>query len=163
VATVFERDARTRSVYLPEGEWWCDFYSGEWHRGGQTITVAAPLERIPLFVRAGGVIPLGKVLRHIGEQPDDLRQVYLFPHPESGQGTFHLIEDDGISFDYLEGGYTELQVAVDAAPEQVAVTVDVFQDGFSLPYQSIELKLPANESRRLVTHSPENLKLVLST
>jgi len=160
VASVLEQGARTRNVYLPPGEWWCDFYSGEWFEGGQTITVAAPLDRIPLFVRAGGIIPLGKVMRHFDEQPDDSRQLYVFPHPEAGRGVFNLIEDDGVSFDYLEGGYAELEIAVDASSEQIEMQVEAIQDGFALSYRRLEIILPESENRTLVTSAPEGLALV---
>ncbi len=58
VAPVLEPGARTWRVYLPAGTAWCDWHTGTWHDGGQTVEVAAPLDRIPLFVRDGGAIPL---------------------------------------------------------------------------------------------------------
>jgi alpha-glucosidase len=147
VASVLEEGARSRRVYLPRGEMWCDFYTGEWHQGGLTITAQAPLERIPLFLRGGGVIPMGKVMRYIGEQPDDLRQAFVFPHPECGEGTFKLIEDDGISFAYREGGYTELLLKVEAIPERITLVAESIHEGYELPYDEIEFVLPPGEGR----------------
>lgn len=149
VATVFEQGARTRQIYLPRGEMWANFYTGKWHQGGQTITAKAPLERIPLFVRGGGMIPMGKVMRHFGEQPDDQRHVYLFPHPDTGTGTFHLIEDDGVSFDYRKGGYTELALTLDATPKRVDVDMRAVHTGYEVPYDQIELILPPGDQRPL--------------
>src|SRR5690606_4624227 len=103
VASVLEPGARTRAVYLPAGVSWCDFHTGQWYQGGQTVTVDAPLERAPLFVRAGGMIPMGKVMRFVGELPDDYRQIFAFPHPGGGDSVFALIEDDGVSLDYRNG------------------------------------------------------------
>jgi alpha-glucosidase len=151
VASVLEEGARSRRVYLPRGEMWCDFYTGEWHQGGQVITAEASLERVPLFLRAGGVIPMGKVMRYFGEQPDDLRQAYVFPHPEIGEGTFTLIEDDGISFAYREGGYTELLLKVRATPEQITVEVESIHEGYELPYDEIEFILPPGEDRPITS------------
>lgn len=147
VATVFEEGARTRDVYLPEGDMWCDFHSGKWYPGGQTITVEAPLEHIPLFVRSGGIIPMGKNMRHVGEQPDDLRQIHLFPHPGTGKGSFSLTEDDGVSFGYREGGYTELKLDIDAKSEQISLDIKAVNNGFSLPYHDFEIVLPMSENR----------------
>lgn len=149
VASVFEPGARTRQVYLPRGEMWADFHTGEWHQGGQTITAQAPLERIPLFVRGGGMIPMGKAMRHFGEQPDDQRQVYLYPHPNTGAGRFHLLEDDGVSFDYRRGGFTELALKLDATPERVDVNMRAVYTGYELPYDQIELILPPGDQRLL--------------
>ena len=84
IAPVLDPDVRAREVYLPAGTDWCDFHTGAWHAGGQVIEAAAPLERIPLFVAAGGLIPTGKVMRHTGAELDDVREVLAFPHPEYG-------------------------------------------------------------------------------
>src|SRR3546814_18057254 len=59
VAPVTTFEARSRQVYLPAGADWYDFNSGAWHAGGTTITAAAPRERMPLFVRAGSIVPPG--------------------------------------------------------------------------------------------------------
>lgn len=147
VAGVLEPGARSRTVYLPAGAWWCDFHTGQWVEGGQEITVDAPLERAPLLVRAGGMIPMGKAMRFIGEQPDDLRQVYIFPHPERGQGDFTLIEDDGVSLDYRHGGYTEVRLHMQAAPNGITLTVQPPVGGYALPYTALEFVLPPGETR----------------
>ena len=86
VASVLEQGARKRNVHLPDGRMWCDFYTGEWHTGGQTVEADAPLERVPLFAPGGGIIPMGGAMRYVGEQPDDLRHIYIFPPPGEGAG-----------------------------------------------------------------------------
>jgi len=91
-------------------------------------------------------------MRYVGEEPDDLRQVYLFPHPETGVGSFSLIEDDGVSFRYREGAYTELQFAVGATPERIAVNVEATHKGFVLPYERIECILPPGEGRPVTSN-----------
>ena len=58
-----------RNVYLPRGSDWYDLWTGERHNGGQTRWAAAPLERIPVFVRAGTMLPLGGVVEHSGQDP----------------------------------------------------------------------------------------------
>lgn len=75
VAPVYEQGIRTRSVYLPDGETWLDFYNGESFEGGQTITADAPLEHIPLFVRRGG-----QISRHnaAGSEPLDRNGLWYF-------------------------------------------------------------------------------------
>ena len=147
VASVLDAGQVARPVYLPGDGEWCDFHTGQWHHGGQTIEADAPLERIPLFVPAGSIIPMGKVMRHIGEQPDDLRQACVFPDPQRGRGTFTLVEDDGISLGYQRGEYAEVTLAVEAEPDHIALRVHPPQGHYSLPYTQVEFILPFDEAR----------------
>lgn len=146
VASVIEPGARTRAVYLPAGHEWCDFHTGQWHEGGQTLLADAPLDRIPLFVPAGGIAPMGKVMRYVGEQPDDLRQALVFPHPHGGRGAFTLIEDDGLTFGYRRGEYTTVALEVAAEPEHITLSAKA-QGLYPLPYGEIEFILPPGEAR----------------
>ena len=100
VAPVCEAGATSRQVYLPAGEWY-DFWTDERHSGPATIDVDAPLERIPLFVRAGSVLPSWPVMQHIGEKRLDrlILQAY------AGEGKSWLYEDDGHSLGYERGEY----------------------------------------------------------
>ena len=148
VASVLEAGARTRRVYLPQETDWCDFYTGACHRGGQEIQADAPLKRIPLFTRAGGIIPMGKVMRHVGAEPDDTRQVFVFPHPREGRSAFTLIEDDGVTLNYQRGEYTQVQLEVVAERNSVSLHAQV-NGNYPLPYQTIEFVLPPGETRRV--------------
>jgi len=149
VATVLEQGARTRTIYLPQGTSWCNFHTGEWFDGDQTITVDAPLDHIPLFIRAGGILPMGKVMSYVGEQADDLRRLSLFPSPAANDSQFTLIEDDGISFGYQNGGYASLHVSLHSDAESIDVSVDIHADGFALPYDEITCIFPAGEGRQI--------------
>ena len=148
VASVYEEGARTRRVYLPDSVDWCDFYTGKWHRGSQEITVDAPLERIPLFVPAGGIIPMGKVMRHVGAEPDDTRQTFVFPHPNEGRGTFTLIEDDGVTLGYQRGEYTQVRLEVAARRDTITLRAQT-RGNYRLAYKTIEFILPPGETRRV--------------
>ena len=66
VAPVCEEAATTREVYLPEGCGWYDYWTNAYYEGGQTVTVDAPLDVLPLFVREGSIIPHGEVVAHTG-------------------------------------------------------------------------------------------------
>ena len=138
VAPVLDQGATTRTVYLPAGTWWCDYYNGTWYEGGYEITVDAPLGKPPLFVRDGGVIPLAGTMRYVGEKPDDQRtlRVYVrtFAH-------ITLIEDDGISTAYQQGAYTELSIDITPTLGQWLVMVDRLHNGYPLPYKSLDFEL----------------------
>jgi alpha-glucosidase len=128
VASVLEPGARTRRVYLPSEAWWSDFYTGTWFEGGQEIEVDAPLERIPLFVRDGGIIPMTP------QNALDQREVYVFAR---GDAATTLIEDDGISLDYQRGGYTAVRLSLTQQGNVWIPTAERAHAGYKLPYDKI--------------------------
>lgn len=134
VAPVLEPGARSRRVYLPAGTAWCDWHTGAWHEGGREIEVPVPLERIPLFVADGGMIPMGKHMRHVGEQPDTVRDIYVFTRRDTA---FTLIEDDGISSDYRSGGYTEVRLTMRREAEGWRGRAERLHAGWELPYTEV--------------------------
>ncbi len=103
--TVFE--ARSRDVYLPAGADWYDFATGAFAKGGQMIKAAAPRERMPLFVRAGSIVPTGAALQYTGEQPDGPIVLHVFT---GADGEFSLYEDDGLSPAYKQGKFARVPV-----------------------------------------------------
>jgi alpha-glucosidase (family GH31 glycosyl hydrolase) len=109
VAPVVEPGARSRRVYLPEGDWY-DFWTDQKIGGRQWVDVPAPLDRIPLFVRAGSVIPMGPVLQYTDEKPLEIVNVHVYP---GKAGSFELYEDDGLTFAYEEGVFVKSQLAFD--------------------------------------------------
>jgi alpha-glucosidase (family GH31 glycosyl hydrolase) len=133
-------------VYLPPGIAWYDFYRGACHEGGQNVTLDAPLTYLPLLVPEGGIIPLGRPMRHVGEQPDDERDILVFPHRASGQGRFTLIEDDGLSMDYQRGVFTEVELIVEATPAQIVLACAP-SGAYLLPYRQVTFVLPPGEAR----------------
>lgn len=97
-----ENQAYTKSVYLPEGCDWYDFWTGERYSGGQCTETAAPLETIPVFVRAGSILPLAKEALSVEEQSGDITwRVY-----PGADGVFELYRDAGDGYGYERGEYT---------------------------------------------------------
>ncbi len=94
VAPVLAEGAREREVYLPKGLWF-DFWTGEQHPGGQWIRVQAPLERLPLFVKAGAVLPFWPVQQYVGEKSVDVLDLYAYAAPRKHESW--LYEDDGLT------------------------------------------------------------------
>ncbi len=89
-------DQDQRNVYLPPGEW-TDFNTGDNHVGGTTVSVRAPVDQIPVFVRSGSIIPMGKSISHAGTRSDDSLSIDFYG---PGAGSFRLYEDDGVSLEY---------------------------------------------------------------
>ncbi|HUX87045.1 MAG TPA: TIM-barrel domain-containing protein, partial [Chloroflexota bacterium] len=101
VAPVTREGARTWTVYLPEGAWY-DFWTQECYRGPGGVQVDAPLDRLPLFVRAGAIVPLGPILQFADERPLDEVTVLIYPGPDSH---FELYDDDGRTNAYRQGAF----------------------------------------------------------
>ena len=102
VAPVVKEGETSREVYLPEGQWY-DWYSEELYEGGKYITVDAPLDRVPLFVKAGSIIPTMPVLQYTWQDPSAPLYIDIWPSA-SGVKDYTLYEDDGESLDYKTGG-----------------------------------------------------------
>jgi len=107
VAPVVEKGAASRQIYLPRGFWY-DFWTGERIEGGREITREVDLETMPLYVRAGSILPLGPIKQYTGEQVDQPLAVLIYP---GNDASFLLYEDDGKSFDYRKGEWTGIQMA----------------------------------------------------
>ena len=101
---VYEYKARSRSVYFPEGGWY-DFYTGAYIPGGQRLTVDAPYERMPLYVRAGSIIPFGPSVEYTGEKPADDILIVVYAGADA---RFTLYEDDGLTYGYEKGEYSTI-------------------------------------------------------
>ncbi|HEX4627836.1 MAG TPA: TIM-barrel domain-containing protein [Gemmatimonadales bacterium] len=106
VAPVTERGATSRPVYLPRGGWY-DFWTEEAHAGGAEIRRAVDLGTLPLFVRAGAILPLGPVKQHTGEQVDSPLALQIYA---GADGTCAIYEDDGTSFNHERGDWMGLDV-----------------------------------------------------
>ncbi len=128
VAPVSQPGVTRRLVYLPEGTWY-DFWTGEQHQGRQHVVAQAPLERLPLFVRAGAVLPMYPLMQHVGERPVDRLTLHVYP----GEGSFTLYEDEG------EGYGASSRTHVEVRPDGVRIGTPA--GGFVPAWQEVELVL----------------------
>ena len=105
VAPVTEYKARSRKVYLPAGTSWYDFYTGRSVNGGQAIDAAAPYERMPLFVRAGSIVPTGPAIQYTAEDKGGPLTLNVYT---GADGSFSVYEDDGVSPQYRNSKYSRI-------------------------------------------------------
>ena len=108
VAPVVEAGARQRKVYLPEGDWY-DFWTDQKFNGKQWLDVPAPLGRIPLFVRAGSLVPMGPIMQYADEKPLNNVEVHVYPGPQT---CFDLYEDDGATYAYEDGAFALTRISI---------------------------------------------------
>jgi alpha-D-xyloside xylohydrolase len=93
--------ARTRRVYLPSDGWY-DFWTGVRFTGGQVVEAAAPVDGMPLLVRAGSIVPMGPLMEYATERPADTIELRIYP---GADGQFTLYEDGNDGYQYERGQF----------------------------------------------------------
>jgi alpha-glucosidase (family GH31 glycosyl hydrolase) len=126
VAPVFEKGAETRIVDLPDGRW-IEYYTGELLEGGRRYEIAAPPGKIPLLVREGAFVPARPYASSIERGSNDTLVLNVYPGADC---SFSLIEDDGVSNDYLSGGYAMTEINGKSGPASFAITINPVQGTF---------------------------------
>jgi alpha-D-xyloside xylohydrolase len=110
---------KIRKVYLPKGATWFDFWTGEKLRGGQTVSALAPINIIPLFVRAGSIIPMGRVMEYATEKPADTLELRIYP---GANGVFKYYEDENDTYNYEKGQFATLNFNWDDNKRTLAIS-----------------------------------------
>ncbi len=107
VAPVTEKGASERRLYLPRGDWY-DFWTEEKVAGGREINRPVDLATMPLYARAGAIIPFGPIKQYTGEKVDGPLTLIVYP---GADGAFTLYEDDGATFNYRRGEWMKVRIA----------------------------------------------------
>ena len=157
---VYEYKARDREVYFPAGIWY-DFYNGKRIQGGTTMDVDAPYEHMPLFVRAGSIVPTGKVIQSTKEEQKDLIvSVYA-----GADGSFTLYEDNGVTYDYEKGNYATIPFVYDDARRTLTIGAREGDYPGMIRERQITVRLitPENPAGKDVTISYQGKPLVVET
>ncbi len=102
-----ENISKTRKVYLPVNSGWYDFWTGEYSEGGKTIDAKAPIETIPLYVRAGSIVPMGPYLQYATEKPADPIDLRIYTGADS---EFVIYEDENDTYNYEKGKYALIPI-----------------------------------------------------
>jgi alpha-D-xyloside xylohydrolase len=118
VCPVTQRGATTRPVYLPGGTRWTNFWTGQSVNGGRTITAPAPIDILPLYIRAGSIIPMGPFLQYASEKPDGPIELRVY---RGANGAFMLYEDEGDSYRYEKGAYAAIPITWNEAAKTLIV------------------------------------------
>jgi alpha-D-xyloside xylohydrolase len=118
VSPVLASGAPAREVLLPAGSDWVDFWTGERLAGGRAVSVPVPLDRIPLHVRAGSIVPLGPVRQYVDEMPADPIELRIYPGADARLAFY---EDDGVSHGYERGEHAVIPISWDDATATLAL------------------------------------------
>jgi len=115
---VTQPGVQSREVYLPAGSAWIDFWTGERLEGGRSIKAEAPIQTMPLHVRAGTILPYGPAIQHAGEKPDDPVELRIYP---GADGDFLLYEDEGDGLAYAKGVHAVIPLHWDESKGTLSV------------------------------------------
>ena len=146
VAPICAKGATERSVLLPAGPWW-DFWSAQRIEGGQSVTVQAPLDSLPLLVRGGTILPTGPVRQYADEPSDEPVTLTVYP---GADGSFTLYDDDGISFGYEHGDFQEIALRWDDAGKTLTLR---HTQGVRAPLRPFRVKLAGGAEQSVTLRS----------
>jgi len=115
---VHTANATSRSLYLPAGTGWYNLYNGNYQQGGQQITADAPYERMPIFVKAGAILPFGPEIEYTGQKPADEITLYVY----GGQdGQFTLYEDENTNYNYEKGKFANIPITYNETSKTLTI------------------------------------------
>jgi alpha-glucosidase len=126
----------TEDVYLPEGEWY-RLSTGEKFEGGKTISADAPLTDLPVFIKAGAIIPMQNIIQSTNEKGDGILEVNVWYGKETN--SFVYYEDDGSSYDYQKGAYHKREISFNPAKNNIVLSA--VDGSFQSKYDKIKLVL----------------------
>ena len=98
---------KSATKYLPKGTTWYDFWTGKRYKGGQSVKLETQLNRVPMFVRAGSIVPMGPEMQYVGEKSWDQLELRVYP---GADGEFVLYEDEGDGYNYEKGAYSTINI-----------------------------------------------------
>lgn len=147
VAPVTEKGAVARSVYLPRGVWF-DFWTGESVNGGKEIKRSVDLATMPIYVRAGAIIPVGPVKQYTEEKVDGPLTIRIYP---GGNGEFTLYEDDGKTFDYRRGEWMGIRMTWNDQARRLSLALAKGSRMLPPGHRQIDVHVTtANQTRSLI-------------
>ena len=127
VAPVYKSENKRDSIYFPRGSW-IDYWDGTEYKGETTLmNYNAPLDKLPLFVRSGAIIPMYQQMMYDWERPTDTLTLEIFPN---GKSSYELYEDDGLTREHRKGVFATTKFEVNSSDKQIDVTIDKAKGDF---------------------------------
>ena len=147
-------ESKTATKYLPKGAVWYDFWTGKTYKGGQTVTLSTSLDRVPMFVRAGSILPLGPEMQYVGEKSWDNLEIRVYP---GANGSFTLYEDEGDNYNYENGYYATITFTWNDKARQL--TIGTRQGGYKgmILDRQFTIVLPDGTSRTVSHNGNEQI------
>ena len=148
---------KSATKYLPKGAAWYDFWTNKQYKGGQTLTLETSFDRVPMFVRAGSILPLGPEMQYVGEKAWDNLEIRVYP---GADGTFTLYEDEGDSYNYEKGVYSTISFSWSDKGRTLTIGQRQGEYPGMLKTRQFTIVLP-NGSQKTVDYNGEKLNIKL--
>jgi len=154
VCPVTTKGAQTRSVYLPEGEWY-DWWTGKKYSGKQYHHIVTPLDTMPVFAKAGAIIPSQPSMNYVGEKKAEVITLDVYP---GKNGSFDLYEDDGESLDYQKGSFSLTKISTTSTANSFSITIRQPQGRFTPTKHRYLVQLHSNNTPKKITENGADKK-----
>ena len=159
IAPVVKQDAVSREVYLPVAAEWYDYWTGQKYIGGTSYTIGAPLDSIPIFIKAGAIIPTRGVVQYIGEKPENPITFLVYP---GGNYQYTLYLDDETTTNYKNGEYKEIKISNIMTENKKNIKFNVIKDGFQPKEKHSYVKLVDASEPSMIKINGEEIKPVIN-
>lgn len=143
LAPVMEQDQIEQRVYLPRGRWF-DFWTDRAYSGPERFVVDSPLNRLPIFVRGGAIIPTQQDVEYTAQAPINPLTFKVYP---DGRSSREYYEDDGSTLDYRQGAFLRERLSVDDQPHTLTLSVSAREGSYTPPTRSIEFEVHHQRTR----------------
>jgi alpha-glucosidase len=153
VAPVITEKVDAEDIHLPPGDWY-DFWTGEKHSSAEHISLHPALSEMPLYVRAGAIVPMQPVVQDTNEKPDGPLQLRVYPG-DNCHGS--LYEDDGISFAYQKGDFLRVSFTCQLSPGSLSISSHMEKDAYKSWWSNTQLKIFGEETEPREVHVGERL------
>ncbi len=137
VAPIYQENVTHRAVYLPAGRW-MDYWTEKVHEGPAWIVAEAPLDTLPLYVRAGSIVPTGPAMQHTDEKPLDPLTLEVYGGDD---GHFTLYEDDGLTTAYQEGDWATTAMVYEETPASATLAIAARQGRYTPAPRQVVVRL----------------------
>jgi len=149
LAPILKPDVTRRLVYLPAGSWY-DYWTNKKYAGGTMISVDAPLELVPMFVRAGAIIPVGPSLNYVGEKPVDPVTFNIYPD-DGGSASATLYEDDGLSPAYKTGAFRRTTLTARRGQRGFTVSIALAEGNYNPGPRKFNFVVKSSQGSKVVS------------
>ncbi|ALC80278.1 MULTISPECIES: glycoside hydrolase family 31 protein [Bacillus] len=157
LAPVVKKGQTSRKVYLPKGETWIDFWTKKEYKGGQTITVDAPLDHLPIFMKEDSIVPTREVQQYTGEK--ELTNLVLDTYVDD-EANYSFYEDDGKSLNHKKGEFDITNFSIEEKRNKIEFKKSMEADRFDSDIEQYTLKLNNEEAPEKVYAARNNYKAV---
>ena len=135
LAPVYQPDKNKRMLYLPQGKW-INYWTKEVYQGKKYIIVDAPLDTMPIFIKAGSIIPLNEKLNYIGEKEIETLELNVFLNENNTLGSYQLYDDDGISYDYQNEIYNITEFNYQYTDNQIIFNINNIKKNYQQEFKT---------------------------